>query len=252
MYRPRSTDVWFNMPGVVAAWQPVAAPGPLAARYNQAQGGSNVYQAVNGVAPTWSGAVGWTFNGSTQYLNTGVVATNNQSWTAFCAFTDATTNGGHLLGTHDGIGNTYFILRPKNGSNALWANGNYAEDSPYMVSGVMAVSGASGYRNGVLEVTCGTAPGTWSRAIYIGAANAVGTALYFQACKIQSVVISSVTLSAAAVGQYSRQMAYCHVNPEWSAWGRRRRYYYAPSAAGFQAAWAARANRLIGGGADRV
>ena len=34
------STLWFNLPGVVAAYQPVRAPGPLLARFNMAHGGN--------------------------------------------------------------------------------------------------------------------------------------------------------------------------------------------------------------------
>ena len=75
MYRPKSNAVWFNLPGIVAAYQPVACPGgPLLARINVSneQRTPGRYAAVPVVAPGFDPGYGWDFNGSTQVLATGI------------------------------------------------------------------------------------------------------------------------------------------------------------------------------------
>lgn len=257
MYRPRSNDVWLNIPGVVAAYQPVAAPGPLLARYNQANGGSNLYRATDGVAPTWSPLTGWTLNGSSQYLGTGIIPLASPG-SILVAFSDGSTGVDNytILGALDWSGKFSLIQVTNTGASMGSYNGGSgaAFNNPILATGVYGVSNKTAYRNGVAEgnaIPAGT--GMPAYEYYIGALNIAGAAGQFWSGKIKAALIAGTPLSASEMWHASRQMAYCHVNPEWSAWGRRRRYYYAPSAAGgFQAAWAARQNRLIGGGADRV
>jgi hypothetical protein len=72
---------------VVAAWQPIAAPSYGDSLLNIGQHHRMVGKnnAIPGVAPTWVGPTGWAFNGSTQWLNSQIVATN--SYSAIVRFT---------------------------------------------------------------------------------------------------------------------------------------------------------------------
>lgn len=250
MYRVRSTDVWFNLPGVVAAYQPVACPGgPLLARVNVAsdQRTPGRHMATPGTAPAWSPVTGWGFNGSTQYLNTGI-SPSALTWSYLIRYSNL-TNTGILCGAVGFVPSYWEIgIQP---SAIYFMNGTYQLSAPGLNAGVLGISDRTGYRNGVAEATIGALSLASSQAIYIGARHNGGISDKYVAANIQAMAIYRVPIGPW-MRQASQQMAWCHLNPDWSAWGCRRRYYYAPSAAGFQAAWAARANRLLGGGADRV
>jgi len=222
-YRDDPT-LWFNLPGVVAAYQPIAAPGPLLARYNQAHGGDNRYKATDGTAPTWRGAMGWTFDGATQYLASGVVP--SVGWSA--------------LGMVSGTSGTAFIVGSFNGGSTRYGSGiatsnAYSYGSGVTASAITVVTGArclappSGYTYGRFDANV---TGTWSGTaaqLYIGARNRADITSIdsYLAGQILAVSIYARPLSSSEAWMASRQMAYCHVNPDWSAWGRRRRYYYA-------------------------
>lgn len=251
MYRVRSTDVWFNAPGVVAAYQPIAAPDPFAAQQNTGNDlrRAGVYAAKLGVAPTWRSSTGWTFNGTTQYLTTGIVPAGNQTWSALAGFSGVTanTNVQALFGYwHDSVSANRFTVSPNfTGNIRLYFYSQYKQIAARALSGVMGIAGRQPILNGAAdgpEVTTGS--GTLGD-IYLGANKKVSVAGDFLGGTIRCFVITSITLPLSAMAQYSRQMAYCHVNPDWSAWARRRQYFYAPSAAAtFQAAWARNANSI--------
>lgn len=237
MYRPRSTDVWYNAPGVVAAYQPVAAPDAFAARQNVSNNarlaGRNT--AMPGVAPTWSGASGWGFSAtSSTYLTTGLYVTAS-TWSAIVRVSNA-TSGTWPFGC-DGAANTSGSQRwgmlPYNiGTDMRFCNcGSILGLANTSQSGVFAFANRSYYLNGArlgTNIPSGTVP---TVAITIGALNRSAAPVAYFTGYVQAFLVPTVTLSDAHVAQYSRQMAYCHANPEWSAWGRRRRYYYAPSEA---------------------
>lgn len=228
----RDPALWLNMPGVVAAYQPVAAPGPLLARYNQAHGGSNTYQAGDGVAPTWGSATGWTFNGSTQYLNTNAFVA---SWWTVLVHVDVPVSS--TLQVCFGTADTkYLRLGPIfDDSGAFWQQINQTlVIAPRLLNGVMGINDLSCYANGAIvgSISAPTPSSyAYSNAAFLGASNNGGTPGLFLAGTIKSALLVERLLSHAETWNASRQMAYCHVNPDWSAWGRRRRYYYAPSAA---------------------
>jgi hypothetical protein len=64
--------------------------------------------------------------------------------------------------------------------------------------------------------------------MYVGAYNLGGTTTSPLAGNIQALAVYARTLSPAEVWTASRQMQYCDVNDEWSAWARRRQWYYGP------------------------
>lgn len=245
--RLKSTDVWHNAPGIICAYQPVDAPDPLLARYNVGSNGSMAGRntAKPGVLPSWRGATGWTFNGTTQYLTTGIIPGINS--TAIVRFTGASISA---LAVPFGLASTgagTLAIVPNYAFGSYWDNG--AGEKKVLIvytSGVLGVAGSSGYANGASVVS---GLGAWTTAntrdIYLGALNNNDTAGLFFPGAIQSFVVAAFPLSPAHVWQYSRQMAYCEVNPDWSAWGRRRQYFYAPAQAGFVAAWARNANTVI-------
>lgn len=220
--------LWFNLPGVVAAYQPVGAPGPTLACYNQAMGGRNLYKAIDGVAPTWSSRSGWVFNGSTQYLATGVVP--DDVGTLVIKFIDATLSGDYVIIGSRVSGSTGMFIQNSNSASRVYINGAFKViTGGKIAAGIMAVAYNQGYLNGLPDgTTFSVTPYAITHDIYIGCLNNAGSPIIYRAAKVQTVAYYNRTLSAAEVWSVSRQMAYCDVNPDWSAWGRRRKWFYAP------------------------
>lgn len=200
---------WWVVAGktCVAAYKPKGAASLAASYINLANPGT--YDAAPGVAPTL-GADGWVFDDGTQYLDTGIIPVNDQSWSAIVRFYGATTAGqGSLLGCcAAGGGAPYFLIQPNRATNqVLYGNGNFALVSTPLTSGVLAVSGAYGYRNGEVESDVIGVAGGALRALYIGAMNQNGAAAGFGLCKIQAIAIYSDTLTAGEVAAVSAAMA---------------------------------------------
>jgi len=236
-------DLWHSMSGVVAAYQPVRAPGPLLARYNMAHGGDNRYRAINGTAtdPSWVSNRGW--NVLANYLLTGWVPVKN-SFTVLVAYTGGAGAWGDLLYVYN-AGYTIALTQYSTVTNKRHYEKGGAYDAAVTgpARGVLAISGDSGYLDGALEVAAiGTNWGSSNAALQIGNTNC-STSQY-----IRAVACVARPASAAEVWQASRQMAYCDVNPEWSVWGRRRQWFYGPQVGGFQAAWARGSNVVLRGG----
>lgn len=241
MYRVRSTDVWYNMPGVVAAYQPIAAPNPLAARQNVCNNMrlAGRHTAAAGVLPTWSGATGWTFTGS-EYLRSGVLATASSS--AFVCISNWAGFSVAPFGGNDVVsGQSFRLSVSQSGGNVLWVNRNaqFETVTAGMVkSSVWGLSGLSCYFDGGIRFTISSGLTVTTQELYVGANQNGGSANSYYVGRILAVVFHSATLSHAHCVALSQQMRYCHVNPDWSAWGRRRRYFYAPApAAAALAAW---------------
>ena len=230
--RVKSNAVWHSLPGVIAAYQPIAAPDPFAARQNIAHNGARfgVYTAMPGVAPTWKAAVGWSFDGISQYLNTNLIPSDG-TWSYLLRFSGAQIDavyqgifglsqaGKYVAFTTVDLTNTYGFY---NGAAVLARSGSFP-------SGIIGMANRNAYENGVLVSSSIPA---WSSAptisIYLGAIN--GNAWQYNGYNTTSTcLIVSRTLSSSEMWLASRQMAYCHVNPDWNAWARRRMYFYAPS-----------------------
>lgn len=218
----RSTDatLWWNMAGIVAAYQPIGAPGPLLARVNMARGGTNRLRATDGTAPDWSAARGWVFTAaSSQYLKTGILTSTNH--TIIIAFAGmANQDGGGLVGdVWQGLSPYYYNIRRYHGSS-----GEDMAAGSGVASGVMAVSPSGGYYNGRSE-TSSYVMGTLGRMILIGClgSNSAGApSTPYATADVRAVAIYDVTLSAVQVRDASRQMAYCDSNPDWSVWSTPR------------------------------
>lgn len=226
---------WFNLPGVVAAYQPVEAPSIVMARQNIANGGSNLYRAEDGVAPTWIPVNGWTFNGTSQYLALNINVPFG--YTVIAKFTNLAFNFKYVMG---GLSATGVGIRAGSGTMAAgmyFSSNSGAAFMPAIVNGSLGAV----YKIGSGTTKC-FIDGTYVGAIsgggsggsgnfYLGAHYNVGSPAGYAACNIQAAAIFDTELSDITIWNISRQMAYCDANPEWSAWGRRRRWFYAPAAA---------------------
>lgn len=206
-----STLNWWLAGGVsaancVAAYQPKGALSLATSYVNLANPGT--YDAAPGTAPTFAAATGWTFNGSSQYLTTGITPTNNQTWSAIVRCSDVTaTTGRWLFGYYEGAGKLFGIIPVHaTGPSVSYLNGGELKVAPSASSGVLAVAGAVGYRDGAAE--SGTIPAGSGAlaAVFIGANNN-GAANAWINGKIQAFAIYNAVLTPAQVAAISAAMA---------------------------------------------
>lgn len=193
---------WWLAAGVtpVAAYAPKGAADLASSYVNLANPGTN--NAAPGVAPTFNASTGWTFNGSTTYLTTGVVAT--RSYTALIRFSGSPS--GYLFGAFKTAGTTIFGFTPVNGGNHHYWNGTtnlIVVGNP--TSGVVAIAGATGYLNGSSEGSLAADADT-GLAVFIGALNQAGSPSNFTNAAIQAFWIASSTLNGTQVGQMTTAM----------------------------------------------
>ncbi len=201
---------WWQINGVqpLAVYQPKGAASLAASYVNISSSGTN--NAAPGVAPTFSTADGWTFNGTTQYLDTGLVPPNDQSWSMFIRFSDSSGDSVCVGGLQSPPGSFGLYCRTNSETEVIYMNSNTAGSSvsPAMTSGVLGVSGNRGYRNGVTEgsdILAEAGPITIS--IFLGALNFQGVAASFCPCKIQAVWISQSSLTAPQALSLATRMA---------------------------------------------
>ena len=229
-FRPRSDSVWYNLPGAIAAWQPVRAPDQLTARQNIVRDGRTAgeYKA-DGTLPAFSPLTGWEFSaGSSHYIDTGIVPDRNYS--VFVRFSGGLSpNSAYLFGTQ-----SYFVQNWDGTTFRYSLINSTFQTLGNLTAGVVGIVGngytnGKGYQNGRLDVSGlgnGSEP-TWY-TLFLGALNNAGTPANHLTANIQAAIVLDAPPSPDVVMMLSHQMAWCDVNPEWSAWGRRRKYYFTP------------------------
>lgn len=192
--RPAGTR-WWLAGGIdadlcVAAYQADGAANFDASLINLANPGT--YDLTLGVAPGWTWSDGWAFNGSTQYLKTGIVPAAD-TWSMLASFSGSPTNLRTVGGSYNASARCVAIsARP---TEMRARNGNYLDTAPLMTDGVYGFAGLTAYRNGIAEpgaIPAGTMP---IIDIYIGALNA-GFATQFWPGKIHRFVIYQGTITA--------------------------------------------------------
>lgn len=204
--RTVAASSWWLSGGVTAGQCAVAyAPkgaGDLAASYiNLNAPGSN--NAAPGVAPTLA-AGGWVFNGSTQYLTTGIVP--GQDYTVICQFTSWTRGVDKTLFGCFGATDQSFCAISITSSSLRYYRGAQLSVTTSIANGNVAIAGKNAYRDGVSDGTIpagGIAP---TFAIFIGALNNA-SAIQHSAVTVAAFAIYNITLDATTVGTLRTAMA---------------------------------------------
>lgn len=201
---PTATNWW--EPGgsftCVAAYAPKGAASLSASYSNLANPGT--YDAAPGTAPTFDTATGWTFNGSTTRLETGVVV--GSGWTAIVRYSDLV--GGALFGANNYY-RPYFDITIEGGTYYFEYGTGYLTSTITGDNHVATMAGVNVYLDGA---SLGAIPATWSGtppALNIGAEfYDVDNTAYGQFLngKIQAIAIYSTTLDATQVATLSAAM----------------------------------------------
>jgi hypothetical protein len=166
------------------------------------------YDLTKGGSPTWNISTGWTFNGSNNYLETGLDPAN--TWTALCQYTNAVTNEGALFGV-DTVDYIYFFFMPILVTNHCYAN---CVDNRVFVSGNKTAGNAcltynQGYFDGLAD---GDPLGTdgfssTGSTIALGCAKQGTSKVNYSSVKIQAFAIYNKTLTAAQILSVATAMA---------------------------------------------
>src|SRR3989344_198301 len=195
-----------SAPMPVAAYQPVGAASLASSYSNLINPGT--YDAAPGTAPTQASATGWTFNGTTQYLTTGVLP--GATYSAIVRFSGGNAVAAYkeILGSTDNVVGGFEMIPNHTGGNLTAAHGIPSVSvSPGLTSGVFGLTAASTYRNGLAD---GTLTANWSgvtpKALYIGSINSNGTAAQFWPGDIQALAIYNTTLTAPQVAAITTAM----------------------------------------------
>lgn len=241
---------WMNWDGCepIAAWQPLYAPSYRDSLWNWRD---NFIAA--GIAPSFALTTGWTFDGSTQYLDTGITGLPiSATWLVMCTdgpvdgVTAASPFGVYSL--NPDVRRTAILLNFFGSQLIGNASSAWTQAGSGRTAGVFSCADRTYYEDGSFVATLSAAGAAITdKPIYIGAAAHPTSGLSYPfPGKVQALAIWEQTLTAAQVWQRSQMMAHLEVS-DWNAWAPARRYYFAPSATVFSPAWARGTNRLIGG-----
>ncbi len=191
---------WWNAngaSGVTAAYQSIGASSLATSYINKASPGTN--DANVGIAPTWDTSSGWIFNGSSQYLTTGIIPST--ATTAIVRFSSAGT--GQILATTDSSTWNRFVLlaiNTPNGWGPFYASGNQAWGGySGVTSGVLAIAGRKGYFNGTEQVTLADYTTSATQGINIGRGGTGTVSPQYYAGNVQAVAIYNETLTQEQV-----------------------------------------------------
>jgi hypothetical protein len=190
--------------GCVAAYQPKGAADLAASYVNLANPGTN--NASEGDAPTFNTATGWTFDGVSDGLVTGITPTG-QDYTGIVQFTDASGAGRWIFGA---IGAQFFGIQPiddQGSPNVAYLNGSFLRVNPSLTAGNLAIAGNQGYRDGVADGGTVSAGAGAHAGIYIGCVNNGGPGGSHLACKIQALAFFNNALTSGQVAAVAAAMA---------------------------------------------
>lgn len=219
VFDPGLAAPWWLSGGVatancVAVYQPIRAASLAASYVNLANPGT--YDAAPGVAPTFDAATGWTFNGMTQYLTTGLVP-GSVTWSMLARVSNVawhpsgTTYYGAVIGAYSTPGDHRFTIYPYDNTKVhiIFGNDGILDSGSFLTAAVFGFAGQYGYVNGVAvsgSITPFVTPS--AKALLIGAhTNYFGDVGYKFYGKIQAVVIYNTTLTAPQVASISAAMA---------------------------------------------
>jgi hypothetical protein len=213
---PRRTSAaggWWVVAGktCVAAYAPKGAASQAASYVNLANPGT--YDAAPGTAPTFDTATGWTFNGSSQYLTTGVSPSGDQTWSMFIRLSNMTNQFATLAGlVSTSLGNNWFSVFAYNGipyySSGGWYQSSTAGSDVRNTALVLGVAGRVGYKNGDADCTMdAVSKGASGLDITIGSRNVDGSQDEYFAGNILALAIYSATLTDIQSASLSTAMA---------------------------------------------
>lgn len=197
---------WYLAGGIavascVAAYKAKGAASQVASYVNLT--GNATYNLTTGGSPDWDAVNGWKIDSvdGTKYLDSHYVPTAGNS--LIIRFSNATTDDNKSIIGED-TSDAYFAIWISHSSQVLYCNGGLVHAGVAATSGVLAVAGQQGYRDGVAD---GDPIAAWSainsKSILIGTA-AGG---YIAHAYTQAVALYNTVLTAPQVAAVSTAMA---------------------------------------------
>ena len=177
---------------------------------NLANPGTN--NAVPVVAPLFNVALGWSFDGLTQYLTTGLAPVNNQTWSMIIKYSGFLTGADTILGLYETADKAFYMQLNTTGTKTVWVNGGTSGNHPYIAQlnrkGVLCFAGSKKYLNGAYVLGNGDLPagaGAITYDIWIGQVHYSAPANFYDGF-IQAIAVYDKVLGADEVLAISNRM----------------------------------------------
>lgn len=213
--RSRATAAWWSVAGqtCLAAYQAKGAASQAASYANLADPGT--YDCTTIAAPTWDGSTGWTFNGTSQWLRTGLLypGGSDQVWSVALRFANATMGTGpRILCASIGAPTAYRDRGYGIGIRSATEYVFWAPSNAWLTlstgGGVMIVAGSAAYYNGSPLITCRNSPAAQECQFTIGGAQQKnGSGMWFAPVDVIAAAIYSSTLTAGQAADLTSAMA---------------------------------------------
>ena len=197
---------WWEITGrtCIAAYQPKGAANLAASYINLANPG--VLNAAPGVAPTHNPATGWTFDGATQYLTTGILIAD-ETWSAFVRYSGALgATQSWIVGAFDGVDNCGVVYTNGFGSRQYW-NFGFRSVGGLFAAAVSGFAGKTAYLNGASDGAISAGAGANARDLWIGCRNANGVTAQWYTGEVEAFACYSSTLTGPEALALSTRMA---------------------------------------------
>lgn len=194
---------WYLSGGIsaancIAAYQPKGAASLAVSYSNLANPGTN--DAAPGTAPTWDDVNGWIFNGTSQFLTTGIFPDAGWSWAVLWSNT-GTPIATDVFGTADSTDGFSWAPNTSTG-HGFYNEGGFVDALNSRTSGVAIATNQKGYYNGIFEKSIGAWSGGVSTFdIRIGGRN--GSTPSFRVCNIQALAIYNVSIDSQVAALYA-------------------------------------------------
>jgi len=201
---------WWLSDGILsancaAAYRSKGAASLAASYINLAHPG--VHNITTPAPATWASGTGWTFNGLTQYLITGVGPSSN-AWSILVCFSGGSQSTGSLFGSIQSTPTRIWNLFSNYTNNkVVYQNDGTRGVTPGLNSGVIGWAGTTAYRDGMADGTISTINGVSTIGAYLGANNQDGSPNGWWAGIIESVAIYNITITDSQAIAVSTAMA---------------------------------------------
>lgn len=201
---------WWLSGGILAAqcraaYQPKGAASYAASKVNLNQPGTN--DAIDGAAfPSWAAGTGWTFSTVLlQYLDTTVLHDDaGQVWSMLVQVTGA---GSGVVAGDLRASRQFGIFADTGAATHRYHNSGVSTVAGAVAAGNLAIAGAQGYLNGIVDGGAIGVAAQQSSNIYIGAGNNNPAPYFCFTGTVVAVSIYSVTITAPQVAAVAAAMA---------------------------------------------
>lgn len=146
----KTLEEWYLSGGISSvnakgAYRPLISASLADSYVNDVSPGIN--NAAPGTAPTWSNTLGWIFNGIDQYLTTGIIPENDQTWSMVVRFSGYITGDSTIAGLYNASGSEFYIQLHSTNNAVICSSGKPRPIKGIITEGIIIIAGKKFYVN---------------------------------------------------------------------------------------------------------